>query len=87
MSNETALVPVKKSSTELIKELAKAEGNTSLVAVLDRMTQLESVNKSAVEVISAADDLVAHYLKPGPKRFKRVVRLKKALDQLKKQMG
>ena len=86
MSDENdvvALVPVvRKSNAELIKDLAKSEGNVALVAVLDRMTQLETVNSSIKEVIIAARDLERNYTVPGEKRFRRVVRLRKALDEL-----
>jgi len=78
-----ASMPVKrKSNSELVLDLAKSDGNASLIAVLDRMTQLESVNSSVKEVIIAARDLEKNYNVPGEKRFKRVVRLRKALDEL-----
>lgn len=80
---EVALVPIKKkTNTELVKDLAKSDGNVALVAVLDRMTQLETVNSSVREIIMAARDLEQNYTIPGPKRFTRVVRLRKALDEL-----
>lgn len=88
---ETALVPTKhvslipakkRSNSELVLELAKNEGNAALVAVLDRMNQLENVNSSIKEVIMAARDLEKNYTIPGQKRFQRVVRLRKALDEL-----
>lgn len=86
MSDENdvvALVPViRKSNAELVKDLAKSEGNVALIAVLDRMTQLETVNSSIKEVIIAARDLERNYTVPGEKRFRRVVRLRKALDEL-----
>lgn len=92
-NKSVALVPVpapshapvpfkKKSSSELVLDLAKSDGNASLIAVLDRMTQLEAVNSSVKEVISAARDLEKNYTVPGEKRFKRVVRLRRALDEL-----
>lgn len=88
--DNVALVPVtaslvptkKKSNSELVLDLAKTDANASLIAVLDRMTQLEAVNSSVKEVIVAARDLEKHYTVPGEKRFKRVVRLRKALDEL-----
>ena len=82
--NDTvALVPVvRKSNTELVRDLAKSDGNVSLIAVLDRMTQLETVNSSIKDVIIAARDLERNYTVPGEKRFRRVVRLRKALDEL-----
>jgi hypothetical protein len=57
------------------------------------MTQLETSAQTALtlrrqfggavkEVISAARDLEQNYTVPGEKRFKRVVRLRKALDDL-----
>ena len=79
MSN--ALVPIK-SSAELIKDLAKSDGNAALVAVFDRMTQLETINGSIKDVIIAARDLERNYTIPGPKRFRRVAKLRKALDDL-----
>lgn len=83
MSDEKSLAPiVHKSSVELIKDLAKSDGNVALISVLDRMTQLETVNNSIKEVIMAARDLEKNYTIPGPKRFRRVVRLRKALDEL-----
>lgn len=72
----------KRSNSELVLDLAKTDGNASLIAVLDRMTQLEAVNSSVKEVITAARDLEKNYTVPGEKRFKRVVRLRKALDEL-----
>ena len=78
-----ALVPSKKkTNSELVLDLAKNDGNTALVAMLDRMTQLETVNGSVREVIMAARDLEKNYTIPGNQRFKRVVRLRKALDEL-----
>lgn len=81
---ETALVPIKKSSAELIKDLAKSDGNNALVAVFDRMTHLEAINSRASEILDSAQDLIDNYLTPGPKRFRRVVRLRRALDSLRK---
>lgn len=87
----TALVPTKnvslapskkRSNTELVLDLAKSEGSTALVSVLERMSQLETVNSSVKEVILAARDLEKNYTVPGEKRFRRVVRLRKALDEL-----
>jgi len=81
--NEFALVPVKKkTNAELVLDLAKNDGNVALVSVLERMTQLETVNSSIKEVIIAARDLEKNYTVPGEKRFRRVVRLRKALDDL-----
>lgn len=78
---DVALVPVK-TSTELVKDLAKSDGNAALVAVFDRMTQLETINGSVKDVIMAARDLERNYTIPGPKRFRRVARLRRALDEL-----
>lgn len=80
-SHASAIVK-KRTNSELVLDLAKSDGNASLIAVLDRMTQLEAVNSSVKEVISAARDLEKNYTVPGEKRFKRVVRLRKALDEL-----
>lgn len=82
-SPKVALVPIKKrSNAELVLDLAKSDGNVALVSILDRMTQLETVNSSVKEVIMAARDLEQNYTLPGEKRFRRVVRLRKALDKL-----
>lgn len=84
MSHEdVTLVPIaKKTTAELIKDLASHEGNVALVAVFERMTQLEIINSTIKDVIVAARELERNYTIPGPKRFKRVVRLRKALDEL-----
>lgn len=91
-----ALVPAKKpealakkkSNTELVLELAKSDGNNNgaLIAVLEKMNQLETVNSAIKEVILAARDFEQNYTIPGNKRFKRVVRLRKALDELEERV-
>lgn len=83
VKSSVALVPTKKkTNSELVLDLAKTDGNTALVSMLERMTQLETVNGSVREVIMAARDLEKNYTVPGNQRFKRVVRLRKALDEL-----
>lgn len=72
----------RKTNAELVLDVAKSGDNASLALLLERMTQLEAVNNTVKEVIIASRDLEQNYTIPGPTRFKRVVRLRKALDQL-----
>lgn len=82
-----AIVLHKKSSIEMIRDLARAEGNTTLVALLERVTQLEAVNSAVKDVIIAARDFERNYTIPGKARFRRVVALRKALDELEQRIA
>lgn len=83
-----ALAPVKqKSVIDIIKSDAIERGDLVLVAILERMTKLEIINKVAVEVVNASKELEKHYTRPGPERFQRVVRLRKALDEFERRLS
>ena len=98
---DVALVPYKEQGLDTIKEIVKEKEDTALSVILKYITAIESrksesivhddkkelalMKENVVEIIDAARDFERNYTIPGKKRFKRVCRLRKALDNFEEQ--
>lgn len=79
--------PAKTTGTELVKAVAGEGQSEALVKVLNHIQKLEKENASLNDVVQASADLVINYTRPGKSRFKRVVKLRKALENYAKSKG
>ena len=85
---------------DVVREEAK-EKNDALAIILERIDKLEHrkseeivqqekremavMKERVVDIIEAARDVEKNYLVPGKQRFKRMVKLRKALDKFEEQ--
>lgn len=76
----------RRTNSDLIAETAHGSTESKMV-LTRRVIALETMAVLTAELVKAARDLERNYNVPGPERFKRVVRLRRALDAFEARFG